>query len=243
MPSPLSILTNQLTGGAAGQGLFNLSIPSVTLDNIVSVEKDQVSSLSQLYSSVVDSVQNLNQLAHTAYCIGMVITDPAMLLNVLNQIAGSVAAVAYDMAQRIASLIENQILAAFGQIAGTILHVVTSVLNFLQALLNIYNAIKRIIENLSKLSLDNLDDFMSKEQCEMMLAMMGACLLNKLFGDKLNEFESKVTKAINDTGNKINDAISKELTDVNNMATYVDHEAFLMNKATEQLNLFTANTK
>lgn len=243
MPSSLSVLTNSLTGGSAGKGLFNLSIPSVTLDNIVSIEKDQVSSLSQLYSSVVESVQNLNQLAHTAYCIGMVITDPSMLLNVLNQIAGSVAAVAYDMAQRIATLIENQILGAFGQIAGTILHVVSSVLNFLQALLNIYNAIKKIIENLSKMSLDNLDDFMSKEQCEMMLAMMGACLLNKLFGDKLNEFENKVTKAITETGTKINDAISKELTDVNNMASYLDHEAFMMNKATEQLNLFTANTK
>lgn len=239
MPSPISLLTNQLTGGASGQGLFNISIPTITLDNIMTVGKANVSSLSQLYGSVVESVQNLNQLAHTAYCIGMVITDPSMLLNVLNQIGGTIAAVAYDMAQRIASLVEKQIAAAFGQIAGTILNVVGAVLNFLQALINIYNAIKKIIENLSKMSLKNLDDFMTKEQCEMMLAMMGACLLNKLFGDKLNKFEQKVSKAINDTGAKVNDAISRELTDVNNVARYVDNEAFMMNKITEQLNLFS----
>lgn len=239
MPSPLSLLTNQLTGGDYGKGLFNISIPQITLDLVNPIEGFKASSLSQLYGSVVESVQNLNQLAHTAYCIGMVITDPSMLLNVLNQIGGSIAAVAYDMAQRIASLVEKQISAAFSQIAGTILNVVGSVLNFLQSVINIYNAIKQIIENLSKLSLGNLDDFMSKEQCETMLAMMGACLLNKIFGDKLNKFEQKVSKAINDTGAKINDAISRELTDVNNVARYVDNEAFMMNKITEQLNLFS----
>lgn len=237
MPNPISLLANQISGGTSGKGLFNISIPAITLDNVLSIESKQVSSVSQLYQSVVDSVQNLNQIAHTAYCLGMAVTDPSILLGALNKIGGSIAAVAYDMAQRIAALVERQIMQAVSQVAGTILNVISSVLDFLQALINIYKALKQIWESLCNLSLKNLDDFMTKEQCEMMLAMMGACLLNKLLGDKLNKLEQKITDKINEVGGKVNDAISRELTDVNNTARYVSHEAFLMNKATAQLNM------
>lgn len=240
MPSGLSLLANQMgAGGDKSDGLFDINFPKLTLKNFLSVEEEQETSVSGLLSSVVESVENLNQLAHMAYCVGWLITHPSEMLDILGMVGANALAVAFGMAERITSVLESQIIGAISQVGGTILNVVTSILNFLTALINIYEAIKNAIENLSKRSTDSWDDFMTDEQCKMMFAFMAACILNQLFGSKLEEFERKITNKITETGAKINDAIAEELTDVNNVANYVNHESFMMNKATEQLNLFT----
>lgn len=240
MPDAISLLAKQMgAGGSKSEGLFNINFPKVTLDNFLSIETPEETSVSGLLSSVVESVQNLNQLAHMAYCVAYFISNPQAMLDVLGMIAANALAVAVDMAERITSVLEGQIIGAISQVGGTILNIVNSVLNFLDALVDIYTALKKGIENLSNIAIDSWNDFMTKEQCEMMLAFIGACLLNKLFGSKLDEFERKITNKITETGAKINDAIAEELTDVNNVANYINHESFLMNKATEHLNLFT----
>lgn len=240
MPDAISLLAKQMgAGGSMSEGLFGINFPTVTLNNFLSIETEEVTSVSGLLSSVVESVENLNQLAHMAYCVGWLVTHPGEMLDILGMIASNALAVAYGMAERITSVLEGQIMGAISQVGGTILNVVTSVLNFLDALVNIYEAIKNGIENLSKISLGSWNDFMTDEDCKMMFAFMGACLMNKLFGSKLEEFERKITNKITETGAKINDAIAEELTDVNNVANYVNHESFMMNKATEHLNLFT----
>ena len=226
-------------GGSKSDGLFDINLPKVTLDNFLSIETEEVTSVSGLLSSVVESVENLNQLAHMAYCVGWLVTHPSEMLDILGMVASNALAVAYGMAERITSVLEGQIMGAISQVGGTIINVVTSILNFIDALVNIYEAIKKGIENLSKISSDAWNNFMTDEQCKMMFAFMAACLMNKFFGSQLEEFERKITKKITETGGQINDAIAEELTDVNNVANYVNHETYMMNKATEQLNLFT----
>lgn len=239
--SKLSSLTNQLTRATDGlsTGLFNLHIPESSLGGILPItQATDITSLGELTMSLADTIGNLNQVAHMAYCIGEVIKHPDMLLNILDDITNNLIAVAADMAQRLASVVEGQIVGILGNVVGTAINLVTSVLDFLTSVVKIYETLLQIWDNLKARAAGNWDDFMSKKECEHMFAYMAACMLNKLYGDKLAEFEQNVTSRITEAGQSLNTSIAAELADVNSLSNFVRHESFLMNKANEQLQLF-----
>ena len=237
----LSSLTNALTRASDGKshGLFHLNIPSTSLGGLMPITKEtEITSLGELAASVSDTLGNLNQIAHMAYCLGEMITNPEMLLHVLDNITNNLAAVAFDMAEKLASVVEGQILGAFGTVVGTALNLANSILDFLTSVLQVYESLLNIWDNIKNRARGNWNDFMSQEQCEFMLASIASCLLNKLYGDKLEKFERKVTSKITETGQSINKALSNELADVNSLGNYIRHESFMMNKANQQLQLF-----
>ena len=240
--SKLSSLTNMLTGASdeSSKGLFHLHLPESSLGGILPVTKEtDITSLGELTSALSDTIGNLNQIGHMAYCLGELIKDPSMMLGILDNISNSLLAVAFDMADRLASVIQGQILGIMGSVVGSAINLITSILDFLTAILRIYNSLVEIWENLKNRAMGNWDDFMSKEQCEQMFAQIASCMLNKLYGDKLAKFEEKVTSKITEAGQSIHSSITDGLADVNSLSNYVRHESFLMNKANEQLQLFS----
>lgn len=240
--SKLSSLTNALTRSSDGQsnGLFNIHVPESSLGGILPVTKEtDVTSLGELTSSLADTIGNLNQIAHMAYCLGEVITHPSSMLKILDNITNMLLAVALEMAERLASVLEGQILGMLGTTLGTAINLINSILDFMTAVLRLYETLKNAWENIKKRSLGNLKDFMSNEDCEWMFSYIAACLFNKLFGDKLAEFERKVTSKITEKGQSINRALSNELADVNTLGNYINHETSMINKANQQLSLFS----
>lgn len=239
--SKLSSLTNKLTRSSDGvsTGLFNLHIPESSLGNLLPITKEsEVTSLGELTESLADTIGNLNQISHMVYCIGEVIKDPSMLLDILDDITNNLIAVAVDMAQRLASVVQGQILGVLGNVVGTAINLVTSVLDFLTSVVKVYESLLQIWDNLKNRSMGNWDDFMSKKECEHMFAYMASCMINKMFGDKLAKFEQNITSKITEAGQSLNSSIASELADVNSLSNYVRHESFMMNKANEQLQLF-----
>lgn len=239
--SKLSSLTNKLTGATDGisNGLFNLSIPSVSLGGVLPiVQETQVTSLGELTQSLTNTIGNLNQAAHMAYCLGQVIMHPDMMLGILDNITNNLAAVALDVADRLASVVQGQILGMMGTVLGSALNLINSILDFLTSVLQIYNSLKNIWDNLKNRALGNWNDFMSQDECEYMFATIAGCMLNKMFGDKLAKFERKVTSQITEVGQDFNRALSNELNDVNVLGNFIRHESFMMNKANSQLKLF-----
>ena len=69
-----------------------------------------------------------------------------------------------------------------------------------------------------------------------MFAMMGACLLSKLLGNKLQEFEQKVSNKIINAGSDLNSAIADGLSDVSNISGFLEREKFMMEKASKQID-------
>ena len=69
-----------------------------------------------------------------------------------------------------------------------------------------------------------------------MFAMMGACLLSKLLGSKLQEFEQSVSNKIINTGSDFNQAVSDSLQSTNNISGFLEREQFMMQKAAKQLD-------
>ena len=236
--SKLSSLTNKLTDAGGSGGLFHLNIPETSLGGLLPITKEtDVRSLGELMESVSDTIGNLNQIAHMAYCIGQVANTDS-LLRILDMITNNIAAVALEMAERLTSVIQGQIMGMFGTLVGTALNLVNSILDFLTNVLKIYNSLRSIWDNIRHRALGNWDDFMSQKDCEYMFATIASCMLNKLFGDKLAKFEQKVTQKITETGQKINTAMANELADVNNLGNYIRHESFMLDKANQQLQLF-----
>lgn len=232
MASPMDLLGSIIGGG--NKGLFNIKIPTFSLSQ--GFDSQGVKSIGGVVNSVVDSAQNLLQGARLAYCLGTMITNPAMFLGMLDTLANSAVAAAADMASRIASLVKGQITQALSQITGTITGLINNVLGFLNSILNLYDSILNLIESLKNIGNWDWEDFMAEEDCEYIFAMMAACMLNKFLGSKLQELEQKISNKIIETGSQLNSAIAENLADVNTVSSYIERETFMMNKATKQIN-------
>lgn len=236
--SKLSDLTNSITKTLADNPIYKLNVPAGSASFLNSKDGAGSLGIGGLANVISQTVGNLNQLVHTAYCIGQAITNPMMLLNVLDQIGGNLMATAIDMASRVVNCISGQITGMFNTIAGTVLNVLNSVLSFLNSIENLVDALLKIFDNLKQNGLKSFYKFMSQEDCEFMLAQMAMCMMNKLFGDKLTKLENKVTNAITEKGQSMNQALTNQLADTNSMANFVRHESFMVDKATAQLNFF-----
>lgn len=233
--SSLSDIANSILSQGATAPINHLNIAERLR---LTQEPAGIGGVGTLLSDMSHYIGNLNQLVHTAYCIGQAITNPMMLLNVLDQIGGNLMATAVDMASKVVNCISGQITGMFNTIAGTVLNVLNSVLSFLNSIENLVDALLQVFNRLRQGGLTSFYKFMSQEDCEFMLAQMAMCMMNKLFGDKLTKLENKVTNAITEKGQKLNQALTNQLADTNSMANFVRHESFMVDKATAQLNFF-----
>lgn len=243
MSSILGKLTNALTRAqdSESNGLFNFNVPGTSIGGVIPITKEtQVTSIGELSNSLSDTMGNLATIAHMAYCIGEIIKDPTMLLGILSKITNNLTAVAFEMASRLASVISGQIMGLFSTVAGTALNLINSILDFLTALLQLFENLVNILKAIRDRGRQTWKNLMTQEDCEFMFANIACCLLNKLFGDKLAKFEQKVTNKITKFGQDLNTSLTNELADVNNLGNYIQHETFMMNKANAQLALLTS---
>lgn len=232
MSSIFSALTNAITG--QGKGFFDIKIPNFSLTG--GVETDNVQSLGQLAASVTESAQNLIQVGKMAYCAGMMLANPEMLLGVLDNLANNMLAAATDMATRLASQVKGQLTMALSQISGSITGLVNNALGFLGSIVEVAKAIENLFDDAIKLGEVDFEGFMSEEECQYMFATMAACMLNKFLGNKLQAFEQKISGKITEAGSELNSAIANELKDVNSLSSYMEREKFMMEKAAKQIN-------
>ena len=231
MSSPLSALTRAISGG--GKGLLNIRVPS--FGNNFSLGTSNVASIGELATSITNSASNLIKAANMVYCAGQMITNPGMLLNVLDMVGNNLLAAATDMASRLFAICKGQITQALSQITGSIQGLVNNALGFLGSILDLCEAIGDLIESLKNIGVNDYDIFMSKEDCEYMFASLAACMLNKMLGSKLQKLEQKIAGKITEVGQDLNSAIASELADVNTMSSYLERERFMMEKATKQI--------
>lgn len=235
MADPLKLLgslVSETTSSASS--LFNVKIPAFSLTQ--GFEYEGVKSLGGIVNSVVDSAQNLLQGARLAYCIGKMITDPSMMLGVLDMLGNNILAAATEIAGRLANLVKGQINQALAQISGTITGLVNNVLGFLGSIVDLYKAVANLYDSIMNIGFKDWEDFMSEEDCEYIFAMLAACMLNKFLGSKLQDLERKLSDKIISAGTSLNSAIAENLADVNSVSSYVEREKFMMEKATKQIN-------
>lgn len=238
MTNVLDSFKNALNGALDNNPLFNLGYPLKSLSSVTDFEKLKDMSLGALASDLASSVAKINGLVHNTYCIGQSITDPATLLNMLDQMAGNLVATAIDMAGRIFNCIEGQIKGAISKVTGAISKLINSVLDFLNVVENLLEQVDQLITNLAKMGEVTFSKFTAQDDCEYFLSSVAQCLLNKLIGSNLENFEQKVTSKINKLGGNVNQAITEELSSTKNLTNFINKEAFMANKASTLLSMF-----
>lgn len=232
-------LTELITSTSKEQSGFKL--PGIFMGN--ESETDPAVSLGVLALNIAVSAANLTQTARTIYCVGQLITNPMMLLDTVGLMAAGASSIMLDMADRMVKLVKNQLTQALSQINGAftslgkgISEYIDELRNFVKSIESLCTAIGNFIDNLDVSAQIEYDEFCSKEDCEFMFAMMAACLLSKLIGNKLQEFEQKITTKINNKGAELNDALAESISEVGNITGYLEREKFMMEKASKQLD-------
>lgn len=80
---------------------------------------------------------------------------------------------------------------------------------------------------------------LNKNECIELYSSIAACLLNKFLGPFVDKFTEKVVGGINDVGEEFNNMLFEELQDVNTLSSYINQEAFLLEKASLQMRGLT----
>lgn len=192
--------------------------------------------MGEIVTGVVSSAKNLIQVGKMAYCAGQMLTNPGMMLNVLDVLAGNAFGAATEMAGRLAALVRGQLVQGIGQIVGSVSGLIGSAFSFLGSIANLVASIKDFVNGLFSLGESDWDAFMSEEECEYMFATMAACMMNKFLGSKLQKLEGKISSEIIESGDKMNSFLADQLGDVNSVSSYMERERFMMEKATKQIN-------
>jgi ribosome-associated translation inhibitor RaiA len=224
---------------------ISVNLPGIKLEaagsllNAIPEVDRTVKKLANKINKAVDKVKSAIQ---TAYCIGSVATDPSLWLGMINTMAATASAVASNIAKRFSDMIKGQITQTLAQVSTTVNKAISSVTGYINALASFVNSLQSVLDALSNFSLNikldaelEWEDFKIQEDCEYMFAMMAACLFNKLGGNKLLEFEKKVSTQIDNLGNSITDAVANSLSDVDNMSNFLEHQQYHLEKADKQV--------
>jgi hypothetical protein len=112
---------------------------------------------------------------------------------------------------------------------------ISALQNLVASVLLIFDAIVDFIKNLSDYADLTFDLQLEKEAYVQFYSSIAACLLNKLLGPYINEFSRKLVGKINEFGNNFNDMLYEGLQDVEVFSSYAKQEAFLLKKASIQM--------
>lgn len=242
MSNVLSDITKAISKNSTTTPLNLPGINASVTGNLLEVIPEAGRTITELSTKISNAAANITQIVNQAYCIGEALTNPAMLLDLVGMVGNAASAIAKGIAERMTKLIKDQITQALSSITGTINGAISNVKgyidqvsSFINELEATYKAIQNFKINISFDANIELKDFATQEDCEFTFAMMGACLLGKLMGNKLQEFEQKVSSQIINAGSSVNDAINDAMTDVGNVGNYVEKQKFMLQKAEKQL--------
>lgn len=241
MSKTLTALGNAING----QSRINSSNKHVGINKPTdgATASDPYLSLGEMATNVAISAAGLTQAARTVYCVGQLISDPMILLDTVGLMAKVGAGIVLDMAERMAKLVKNQITQALSQINGAFNSLTSNITGYIDGIRSFLGSIKSLVETFGNF-LDTIkhgatieyEEFCSKEDCEFMFAMMGACLLSKLLGNKLQEFEMKVSTKINNAGAKFDEALAESINEITTFGGFLEREKFMLEKASKQID-------
>ena len=201
---------------------------------VMGIEGDlSFNSVSDLKSSISQIRGGIAQGANMVRC-GWELLGPQGL-QFLGQLIEGVGGAIGSIVDEIMDAIAIQISMAAQQIIGCVTAVINAFLNLVSSILLLTEIIGDMIDSWTDWSGFQFELGLKEAQCKDMYAAIAGCLLNKFLGPYLEEFSSKIVGKINEVGNDFNSKLYDELQDANTFASYANHEAFLVKKASIQL--------
>ena len=215
------------------QNLLNVKLPGANLGKLFGYEDEDIS-----INDLIGGIESIGGDIMT----GVNLIRCATIMG-LNDWGGFLGQMAMGVTSVIASIADQIIEAVAIQLGNAVRQIVGVITSIVSALHNLWTSISLLLESLGDLwdswskdiSLD-IDFELHEKNCKDMFAAIAGCLLNKFLGPYLDEFKEKAIREINKGGNAFNDMLYEELSDVRTYAAYAHQEAFLLKKASMQID-------
>lgn len=223
----------------------SINLPGIKLEvsgTLLDIIPEAGRTVKELANKIDTAVGKVDQILGAATCLGDILTDPSAWMGMLGTMAATAVGVAKNIANRFTKMIKGQITNALSQVSESVNKVVSSIKNLNKKIADFVDSLEATFDALKNFSLNikidaeaEAKEFKDQEDCEFMFAAMAACLFNKLGGNKLLDFEKKVSQKIDNLGADISDAISDSLSGVDNIANFLDQQSFMVEKANKQI--------
>lgn len=214
----------------------NVNIPASSFMRILGIEEDlSFGSLGDTASSITQLKEAVATGVNAIRCGWHIMSDRKGFQDFLSSmVTGAVGVMSY-VADQVMDAVTVQISNAVKQIVGTVFNLISALQNLVASVLLIFDAIVDFIKNLSDFADLTFELELEKEACVQFYSSIAACLLNKFLGPYINEFATKLVGKINEFGNNFNEMLYEGLQDVDTFASYANQEAFLLKKASLQM--------
>lgn len=223
--------------GAINYKSVGCNIPVNSYLTVLGVDDElSFNSLSESIHSIQQIKGAIAQGANMVKCAWAIAKNPTQFLDqMINGVAGAMGSVI----DQIWNAISYQIYGAVNQVVTTFLNVVNAFQSLITSVLLLGDAIKNFFIGLAEFAEMTFKLQLEQKECIDFYASIAACLLNKYLGPYLDEFTQKVTNKIHEYGNDFNALLYDELQDTNILASYAKQQAFLLKKASLQINGLT----
>lgn len=209
---------------------FHVSIPTGKVGEILGVDDIEINGINDV-GNAVQEVGGAISLGFNLVNCGLMGSTWA---GMLEHITFSLSTAVLDIAETITQAIAAQLRAAFNQILGSLLRLVTAIMSLIQTILLLWDAIKGLASWFD-ISTKKFINVLNREQCVDFYSSIAACMLNKFLGPLLDKFEADALKVVNDAGNEFNNFISEQMEDLDVVSNYIERETFLIEKAKIQI--------
>lgn len=211
-------------------GGVTVSLPSLyaTFNNI-----EDPAGLGGIIASPGSIVQTLTKGARGVFCIGALLTDPAMMLNMLKMCGQYLAALGLKFVNDIYKSCISRINRILSTVYGIVLGYFNTIKNIITAIKNLGDLWEKITN--FKMGESLLDKLFKKENCDYFIANIMRCMMNKLLEPYISKYKRKINQKITDFADGIESNIVSSTAPLTSMSNFLDMQATSVNKFTAQV--------
>lgn len=230
--------TTKLVGAINSNSMGN-NIPTNAVMRALDItEALGVESIADVKRTINELKQATAKVANLARC-GWAVTFGGQFGGLMENILTGLTGAALSVVDQIWDAVYVQIKGLVDQSLGTILNLIDAFQSLITSILLLADSVKNFFASLSEFADLQVELEMEYEDCKKLYSSLAACLLNKYLGKYIDQFTNKAVGFINKTGAELNAALYEDLQDVNVFASYAKKEAFLLKKASLQINGLT----
>lgn len=182
-----------------------------------------------------EAMTDISVAGQFLYCFGETMLNPSQLGSMLTGMATNLLGTMAQVMNAITDALMYQVSIAISTVIGSVMSAIEAVMSLINSILDLINLIVNLPKLIYELATGSWFNWKKIERCDEVVAAILACLLNKLLGDPIQTFQNKMVEKINEYGYTANQAIADEFYDLNVITSYIEQEAFFLNKANYQM--------
>lgn len=234
--SALSKLGNIANNLMAGTVTFNIGGFKINLNSLnILCTTIEYPGLGGFLASPTSVVQTLTNGARGVFCIGAVLTDPAMMLNTLTMCLEYIEALGISIMNDLYKVCLDRVNAILSEVYGIVLGYFKTIKSVISMIKNVGGLINDVSNFKLKKGSDLLDELFNRKNCDYVVANLLRCMIAKMLQPYIDKFKNGAIQKILDVSDDISDSIQENTNAVTAMSDYIGQQARFVDKFTTQV--------